>query len=137
VAITLGLQPFLPAAYVPDLRLRMELYRRINRCEKFEDLAEIERELRDRFGPVPQEALNLLTEARLRILAEAAFITSLALSGRVVIVGSRNLPATRTVLARNGNVVRVVDDKTLHLLLFRHIRTSEQVAQFLEKSLKP
>ncbi len=145
VAIQLGLQPFLPMEYVPDPRSRMELYRRLNRCETLEEAADVERELRDRFGPIPPEARNLLTEARLRILAQRAHISCLALSGRTVIIESRRLPFTRAVLSSGLYTLRVIDDRTLHLVLPRfptagpsaQMTHAEQVAQFLEKSLKP
>ncbi|MCE7798215.1 transcription-repair coupling factor [Sphingobium sufflavum] len=51
----------IPEEYVPDLDLRMSLYRRINDLEDKGDLEGFAAELIDRFGPLPEATQNLLT----------------------------------------------------------------------------
>ena len=58
--ISIGTSVLIPERYVPDLDVRLGLYRRLARLE---DRAEIEAyaaELIDRFGPLPEEVDNLL-----------------------------------------------------------------------------
>src|SRR5690606_38311591 len=45
---------------------RLLLYRELDNITKEEDLALFEKDLRDRFGPVPPEAIELVNVVRLR-----------------------------------------------------------------------
>ena len=58
--ITLGTSVLIPDAYVPDLSVRLSLYRRIGALAESDDVSLISAELVDRFGPVPQSVKNLL-----------------------------------------------------------------------------
>jgi len=84
VTVNIGLDALLPEDYVPMPRQRMELYRQINRATEVEDVLQAEHAMRDRFGSPPQEALNLLAEAEIRILTARAGMDSIHLeNGRV------------------------------------------------------
>ena len=50
----------IPEAYVPDLDLRMGLYRRLGELEDRQEVEAFGAELIDRFGKLPQETKNLL-----------------------------------------------------------------------------
>lgn len=56
----------LPAQYVPDTAERLALYRRISAAKAESELAELGRELIDRFGLLPKEVLTLFDTIRLR-----------------------------------------------------------------------
>lgn len=58
--INLGLPVLIPDAYVPDLPVRMSLYRRLASMAEQEDLDRFAIEVVDRFGPMPDEVKNLL-----------------------------------------------------------------------------
>src|SRR6185295_9663109 len=51
---------FLADEYVPDVHQRLSLYRRFSSAENENSLDLLEQELRDRFGPMPLEAQNLV-----------------------------------------------------------------------------
>ena len=55
--------------YVAGEQQKMNLYRRLSRLESLPELDDLEEELRDRFGPLPDPARLLLTAARLKLLA--------------------------------------------------------------------
>jgi transcription-repair coupling factor (superfamily II helicase) len=74
VTLALGWGASLPAEYVADESLRLEVYRKIARTKSAEEVAAVAEEIRDRFGPPPVHALRVLAEARLRILAQRAQI---------------------------------------------------------------
>ena len=77
--INIGLDSLLPDDYVPTPKQRMEIHRQVHRAVDVQEVREVEGALRDRFGPPPQEALNLLDEAQIRILADLAGIGSIHL----------------------------------------------------------
>jgi len=79
VMINIGLDSLLPDDYVPTPKQRMEIHRQVHRAVDVQEVREVEAALRDRFGPPPQEALNLLDEAQIRILADLAGIGSIHL----------------------------------------------------------
>jgi transcription-repair coupling factor (superfamily II helicase) len=61
-----------PPEYVPDSGLRLRLYRRLAMLSELSEIEEIERELVDRFGPLPQMAQNLMLQLRFKVLAREA-----------------------------------------------------------------
>lgn len=78
--INLDLPAFLPDDYVLDSKQKLALYRKISHVEDVNELEEIARELADRYGSLPSEALGLLAKTRLKIYAsllalEAVFIS--------------------------------------------------------------
>ena len=66
------LPSYLPEEYASEPRLRIECYRRLAKFRTTEEIDDFQEELEDRFGPLPQEGLALLHEARIRCLAEEA-----------------------------------------------------------------
>ncbi|MHC5034339.1 MAG: transcription-repair coupling factor [Planctomycetota bacterium] len=79
VTLDIGLDALLPDDYVPTPRQKMGVYRQLHRAADIEDVREVEAALRDRFGEPPAEAMNLLLEAEIRILAGRAGIASVHL----------------------------------------------------------
>ena len=62
--IRLPLAAYLPEDYVPDVKQRLALYRRLSGRLTPEMVRELEEEFLDRFGPLPQEGRNLLEVVR-------------------------------------------------------------------------
>jgi transcription-repair coupling factor (superfamily II helicase) len=61
----------LPDSYVPDDDAKLDVYRRIARAQDPEMIDDLHEELRERFGPLPAEALALLDVARIRVIGAA------------------------------------------------------------------
>ena len=64
--ITIDAPVQIPEDYVPDLDLRMGLYRRLNDLEDARAMEAFAAELIDRFGKLPQATQNLLTLIRIK-----------------------------------------------------------------------
>ena len=60
----------LRTSYIAEARDRILIYKRAADAARVEDTQAIEADLRDRFGPLPQEAMDLITYSRLRVMAE-------------------------------------------------------------------
>ena len=71
----------LKATYVAEARDRILLYKRAADATRDEEITAIETDLRDRFGPLPQEAIDLVSYSRLRVLAESLGIARLDRAG--------------------------------------------------------
>ena len=66
VEINLHIPALLPDDYVPDVHLRLILYKRISAAETPEELRELQVELIDRFGLLPEGAKNLMRIAGIK-----------------------------------------------------------------------
>jgi transcription-repair coupling factor (superfamily II helicase) len=58
----------IPDGYVPDEAQKLSFYRRLSREESVEGIEALRRELRDRYGPLPEEVATLLGTAALRLM---------------------------------------------------------------------
>jgi transcription-repair coupling factor (superfamily II helicase) len=67
----------IPEEYVPDLDLRMSLYRRLNELEGAQEIESFAAELIDRFGKLPDETDNLLKIIEVKLNCRKACIAKL------------------------------------------------------------
>ena len=75
--ITVDAPILIPEDYVPDLDLRMGLYRRLNEVEDRRAIEGFAAELIDRFGKLPEPTQNLLTLIEAKLNAKKACIAKL------------------------------------------------------------
>ncbi|WP_019961761.1 transcription-repair coupling factor [Woodsholea maritima] len=75
--INVGAAVLIPEHYVPDLDLRMGLYRRLSAITIKEDREAFAAELIDRFGPLPDEVEQLLQVVAIKTLCKKAGISKL------------------------------------------------------------
>lgn len=73
--INLHMPALLPQEYCPDVHERLVLYKRLASVQGVDELSELQEELIDRFGHLPDPARALLDTHRLRIAAKAFGIT--------------------------------------------------------------
>ena len=66
---------YIPFNYISDARLRIEIYRKVAQASDASSLQALNKELRDRFGPIPVAMELLLKVAELKILASERRIT--------------------------------------------------------------
>ncbi len=72
--LRVGTEGHLPAEWLPDTDLRLQMYGRFARLQSVGDVDVFEEELADRFGSIPEAAQSLLALVRLRIVARKAGI---------------------------------------------------------------
>jgi len=68
---------YIPFGYISDARQRIEVYRKLAQVTEKAGAEELERELRDRFGPVPAPLGLLLQVAELKVLASGRGVTEI------------------------------------------------------------
>ena len=72
VTLDLPLTMFLPAEYINSEPERLTLYRRLAAISTREELEAIAQEMSDRFGHMPEPALNLIASIRVKLAAREA-----------------------------------------------------------------
>lgn len=77
-SVELPVDAYIPATYVKNEMVKLELYKRISGIWNQEDYEDMLDELTDRFGEPPQAVLNLMNIAKIKAAAHAACITSIA-----------------------------------------------------------
>jgi transcription-repair coupling factor (superfamily II helicase) len=68
--INLNHNCFIPENYLPDINVRLLMYNKVALAESNEDLKNIQIEMINRFGLLPQELKNFFLQAELKILSE-------------------------------------------------------------------
>ena len=86
---------FLPVAYIDDAQLRIAAHKAVAEASSVRELKGLSRAWRDRFGPIPEAADNLLRIAELKIAAAGARISAVEIRGN------------RLMLTRRGDFILI------------------------------
>jgi transcription-repair coupling factor (superfamily II helicase) len=108
----------IPEAYVPDLDLRMGLYRRLGELEDRQGVEAFAAELIDRFGKLPSETQNLLQIVETKINCRKACIAKLDVGAKGAVVtfaegGFPDLAGLLTYVERLKGAARLRPDSKL------------------------
>ena len=87
--IELPMDARIPEDYVDHLPTRLAVYQRLAKMSDADYIPEIREELRDRFGPLPQEVENLLTLVSLRTLAADVGVESIVQGNDAIVLSLR------------------------------------------------
>ena len=127
--IAVGTAVMIPENYVPDLHLRLGLYRRVGELTGSEEIDAFGAELIDRFGPMPDEVQHLLKIVFVKSLCRTANVEKLDAGPKGVVVQFRNgefpNPAALVEhLGEQGSLVKVRPDQSL--LFVRDLPTADK-----------
>ena len=84
--ITVDAPIMIPEDYVPDLAVRMALYRRLNDAEDTQEVEALSAEMIDRFGPLPAPTANLIKLIGIKRQAIAANISKIDVGAKGTLV---------------------------------------------------
>jgi transcription-repair coupling factor (superfamily II helicase) len=87
--ITLGMPVMIPEGYVPDLQVRMSLYRRLADLGSPGEIDAFGAEMIDRFGALPEEVEHLLKIVHVKNLCRAANVEKVEAGPKGVVIGFR------------------------------------------------
>ena len=90
--VELPITAHLSHEYVPGERLRLDVYRRLADSASMNDVNEIEKELVDRFGELPEPARELMSVAQLRVMAKALHLHEVVIQGNYLRISEVELP---------------------------------------------
>ncbi|OAB42734.1 transcription-repair coupling factor [Paenibacillus glacialis] len=79
--IDISIDAYLPSDYIYDSIQKIEIYKKVAATTSFEEVAEIEDELMDRFGELPEAVVNLLAVARMKVYGKMYGIESIVKRG--------------------------------------------------------
>jgi transcription-repair coupling factor (superfamily II helicase) len=98
--IDLGLPALLPSDYLPDVHVRLVMYKRIASAATTQDLEELQVEMIDRFGLLPEPAKNLIEITELKLEVQPHGIRKVEAgpaSGRILFDDQPNIDPARLI----------------------------------------
>jgi transcription-repair coupling factor (superfamily II helicase) len=123
IEIGLGLSTLLPEKYIFDIQVRLDFYRRIAAAASMQHLDDLQVELIDRFGLLPDEAKHLFVLHQLRLQAKGMGITALKASATSIALTFNSQPtinvghmiqlvqrAPKRYKLEGGTILRVTDN---------------------------
>jgi transcription-repair coupling factor (superfamily II helicase) len=146
--ISVGITVMIPEDYVPDLHLRMSLYRRLGELKDLSEIDGLGAEMIDRFGPLPVEVQNLLKVVYVKSLCRVANVEKLDAGPKGIVVTFRdkqfpNPAALVHYIAKQGTMAKIRPDQSVFLT--RDLPTPEKrltvaaqvMKQFAELAKQP
>lgn len=135
VEIGLGLPALIPDDYLPDVQQRLVMYKRISNARAENELRELQVEMIDRFGLLPESVKYLFRQARLRPQAEQLGITRIEAGperGRIIFSNSPAIDpmALVTLIQREPKRFRLDGAQTLRF--FEDMEAPEDRFQAVE-----
>ncbi len=136
VDIDLPGEAYIPRTYVPGMREKIDLYRRLARATTDEELADFAAELKDRFGPIPSVVERLLALNAVRIAAQRWLIESIRLEDRYVVFGFTSAQLIRQLAAERRGGLRVADDRSAYLPLDQGAAQPDRILDEIQRLLQ-
>ncbi len=117
--IQLNLAAHLPATYITHNNQRLTIYKRLATASTESELADMEEELRDRYGPLPLEAAHLFALLNLKLVLRRLWIRRLdALNGELVLTFAENpeidVDKLTVLISAESERLRLSPDNRLH-----------------------
>ncbi len=137
VDIDLPGDTYLPDDYVEDMRLKIDLYRRMTRISTIVELTDFRSELVDRFGTIPEPVERLLALAELKMDAAAWHVSSIYLENQYVVFRYGNRQRIEQLARQHAGRLRIVDEKSAYWPLAQADRTPGRLLAVVQSILRP
>jgi transcription-repair coupling factor (superfamily II helicase) len=116
--ITVDAAIMIPEEYVPDLDLRMGLYRRLNELDDQNGIEAFAAEMIDRFGALPEPTDNLIKLIEIKLNAKKACVAKIDVGARGALVSFHddkppNIDGLLAYVARLNGVAKLRPDSKL------------------------
>ncbi len=125
--LVIDLEMQLSVDYIENTAERIAAYRRIAEAETVSDIHGVREELRDRFGLLPQEAINLIEAALIKKIGQSLGLRSVLIKGlqaqndflpeHVEHEGGEIIKALSGVLVETSKKVEIMNNKSLTFIM--------------------
>ena len=147
VNIDTDLELMLPDYYVSSTEERLSLYQKLAEIDNENDLQKLENELKDRFGELPEDAVNLLKSVELKWLAAEIGVEKLVVKNGVFLgyfptnpqdkfYQSEKFQKIITYLTKNPSEATLKEKNNQLLMRKDHVKNVDEVNAVLVRILK-
>ncbi|MFA5924950.1 MAG: transcription-repair coupling factor [Methylococcaceae bacterium] len=129
----------IPEDYLPDIHARLVLYKRISSAETIADLHELQVEMIDRFGLLPEPVKTLFSVTELKQKAEKLGIRKIeanAGGGRIIFSSEPNINAEQLITLIQTQAQCYKFDGADKLRFIKPFETTEQKIEFINELLE-
>ena len=129
----------IPEDYLPDIQARLVLYKRISSAETLADLHELQVEMIDRFGLLPEPVKTLFSVTELKQKAEKLGIKKIeanAGGGRIIFTQEPNINAEQLITLIQTQAQCYKFDGADKLRFVKPFETTEQKIEFVNALLE-
>ncbi|MCA8925575.1 MAG: transcription-repair coupling factor [Planctomycetes bacterium] len=137
VEVVLDVEAYVPDAYVDSVPLKIEAYRKLANARGEEELEQLELELVDRYGPLPEVLQNLFALRRLRIRAAGHGVLKISRQDRVLRLKCRERERLAAGVVAHHDRLRPIDEHMLYLVMPDPEGSDEDQLRFLLEVLGP
>ncbi len=138
VRLDLPGEALLPRSYVPDMRMKIDLYRRLSRVSTVDDLRDLKAEMVDRFGPLPPQVERMAKFADLRIAAAGWHIESIGREeGDFVVFQFAQTAKINELHRLNRGKIRIVEGRSAYLPIDKRSSDPDVLLALVESVLRP
>ena len=137
VEIDLPLAAYLTDEYIPDRRQKIDVYRRLTRLERFDQIQEFEEELVDRFGELTPEGIRLLALCTLKLEATVWQIKAIFLEGKYLGIRYNSRDRIEQLAKLRKGILRIVDDQTAYVALKSTAIPPDKMLALVKSILQP
>jgi transcription-repair coupling factor (superfamily II helicase) len=136
VDINLPGDAFLPPDYVEDLRLKIDLYRRLTRVARYDELADFRAELVDRFGEPPRPVERLMDLTELKMDAAAWRISAIYVEGQFIVLKYDDRQRIEQLVRHQKGKLRLVDEQSVYLPLPQDLSDKDRMWRIVKSVLR-
>ncbi|MDX2471014.1 MAG: transcription-repair coupling factor [SAR324 cluster bacterium] len=135
VKLSLSVEASLPEPFIPSMNQRLDAYKTISSSLSEDELWEIRAGIEDRYGPLPQKAVNLFDSMQVRLLASSIGLTRVDLKQkRLVLDFSEDFqPAPELLMQYLGSRKNVKLAPPTSIEAVMNNQTIEEVLGFLKE----
>src|SRR5262245_36449537 len=137
VEIALPGDAYLPPDYVSDLRLKIDLYRRLSRVSRYDELEDFRSELVDRFCEPPRPVERLLDLTELKMDASLWHISTILVEGDFVVFRYDDCPRIEQLVRQQPGKLRLVDEHSVYLPLPPGLTDKDRIWRIVKAVLRP
>ena len=137
VDIDLPLAAYLPDSYIADRRQKIDVYRRLTRLERFDQIQEFKEELVDRFGELPPEGERLLALSKLKLEATVWQIKAIFLEDKFLGIRFNHRDRIEQLAKLRKGILRIVDDETAYVALKSMAIPPDKMLALVKSILQP
>lgn len=138
--IKLPFDAFIPAEFVKNEFVKLELYKKISKIRDEEEYGDVYDEIVDRFGEPPKELVNLMDISLIKARANKLYITSIILEGKELRIGmfpNAHIDTDRIddMMSQYNGRMRFVVGKTPMFILRSRLITEREIKEQVENIL--
>ncbi len=131
VTMELPGEAHLPRGYVPDMRAKIDIYRRLARTFDEEGLQAIREELEDRFGKIPEAVERLFELTRLKADMALWQINSIHIDeDRYLAFGYQDRQRADQLVRQSNKKIRMVDDGAVYSTIPKGMKDPDEIISF-------